>query len=157
MAGNTGKLPSDFDAPVALSESLERMAHLVLSDQSLDAVLQYLVALAEAGIGAVDGVSVTLAATTHMETRHATSEEVTDADQAQYDSQRGPCVQATSTAQTVSARISDGRDKWPAFTDRAMAGGYREVLSVPLVVGSGAFGALNLYSRQESGFGDDER
>ncbi|HEX8770457.1 MAG TPA: GAF and ANTAR domain-containing protein [Acidimicrobiales bacterium] len=149
---DTRQSSNDFGASTSLSESLDRMAHMVLSDQNLDAVLQYLVGLAEAGVSAVDGVSVTLAATNQMETRHATSDDVFEADKAQYDSQQGPCLEATSTAQIVNTRIDDDHAKWPAFADKAKAAGFTEVLSVPLRMGGGAFGALNLYSRRESGF-----
>ncbi|MDQ6909940.1 MAG: GAF and ANTAR domain-containing protein [Actinomycetota bacterium] len=128
------------------------MARLVITDQSLDAVVQYLVGLAEAGVAGVDGVSVTLAATDLLETRHATTDDVTEADQAQYDSGQGPCLQAKSTAQVVNARIASSQRQWPAFAEKALAAGFTEVLSVPLLAAGGAFGALNLYSRQECGF-----
>ncbi|MDQ6927463.1 MAG: GAF and ANTAR domain-containing protein [Actinomycetota bacterium] len=125
---------------------------MVLADNTLDSVLQYLVSLAQAKVTGVDGVSVTLAATDRLETRHATSDDVTEADKAQYDSGLGPCLKAKSTAQIVNARIADCHDQWPAFTDRATSAGFIEVLSVPLMAGYGAFGALNLYSRQDTGF-----
>jgi GAF domain-containing protein len=149
---DTRQVPHVFGAPTSLSESLDRMARMVLTDQNLDAVLQYLVRLAEAGVTGVDGVSVTLAATDQLETRHATSEDVSEADQAQYDWGQGPCLQAKSTAQVVNARIANSQAQWPAFVEKAMAAGYTEVLSVPLLANGGAFGALNLYSRQEAGF-----
>jgi methionyl-tRNA formyltransferase len=67
----------------SLTESLDRMAGLVLTEQTLDAVLQYLLALAKAGVSGVDGASVTLASTDQLQTRHATSDEVATAEKAQ--------------------------------------------------------------------------
>lgn len=144
----------DLGASTPLSESLDRMAGVVLTNQNLDGVLRYLVSLAEAGIPGADGVSVTLSATDRLESRHATSDDVTGADQAQYASGNGPCLQATSTASTVRAHIADSRSQWPEFADQSMSAGFTEVLSVPLRVGAGAFGSLNLYSRGQ-GFDED--
>lgn len=144
----------DPGEPLPLAESLDRMAGLLLANQSLDAVLQYLVSLAQAGVAGVDGASVTLAATDRLETRHATSADVTEADRAQYASGQGPCLQAKSTGKVVKAGIAAARGQWPAFAEKSLAAGFVEVLSVPLGSGDEAFGSLNLYSRRQEGFDD---
>jgi GAF domain-containing protein len=145
---------ADPGTPMSLSESLDRMAGLVLADQNLDGVLHFLVSLAEVGVTGVDGASVTIAATDRLETRHATSADVLQADKAQYDSGLGPCLQAQSTARVVNADIAEARAEWPGFAEKSMAAGFTQVLSVPLRSGEGAFGSLNLYSRRPTGFDD---
>jgi GAF domain-containing protein len=142
----------DPGSATPLSESIDRMAGLLLANQSLDAVLQYLVSLATAGVTGVDGASVTLAATDRLETRHATSDDVLEADQAQYESGLGPCLQAKSTGHVVNTGIGEARTQWPAFAEKSMAAGFTGVLSVPLRVGDGPFGSLNLYSRAHLAF-----
>jgi GAF domain-containing protein len=86
----------------------------------------------------------------------STSEEANTVDQAQYDSNRGPCLEAfrTKTQMRVDDTTSDGR--WPEYAAAAVAHNVRSSLSSPLIVAGDGIGALNLYSSNPGQFTDDD-
>jgi len=79
----------------------------------------------------------------------ATSSEIALAvDQAQYDSQAGPCLDALDTASPIAVPNVAATMLWPGFRDSAYRLGIRASLSIPLFAGRGtAVAALNLYGR----------
>jgi GAF domain-containing protein len=89
-------------------------------------------------------------ATTAVSTRP----EAVALDQAQYDADRGPCLDAFREAQVK--RVDDVRadDRWPEFAAAASAHGVRSSLSLPLVIQGEGIGALNLYSGRARHFSD---
>jgi GAF domain-containing protein len=54
----------------------------------------------------------------------------------------------------IESTATDAR--WPEFSRAAGAKGIKSTLSLPLMVEDEPVGALNLYSREEASFGDDE-
>jgi GAF domain-containing protein len=86
-----------------------------------------------------------------------TDDEAPEIDSAQYDSGRGPCLDAWRTQDVV--RIDDmamaGRD-YPEFSAAAGQHGIQSTLSLPLVAGQRGVGALNLYARTKQGFSEDD-
>jgi hypothetical protein len=79
----------------------------------------------------------------------ATSSEIALAvDQAQYDSQAGPCLDALDTASPIAVPNVAATMLWPGFRDSAYRLGVSASLSIPLFAGRGtAAAALNLYGR----------
>lgn len=79
----------------------------------------------------------------------ASSSEIARAvDQAQYDDQDGPCLDALDTASPVAVPDVAATMRWPGFRDKAYRLGIRASLSIPLFAGRGtALAALNLYGR----------
>src|SRR5918997_691103 len=79
----------------------------------------------------------------------ATSSDIARAvDQAQYDEQDGPCLEALDTASPVAVPDVAATMRWPGFRDTAYRLGVRASLSIPLFAGRGtALAALNLYGR----------
>ena len=79
----------------------------------------------------------------------ATSSEIALAvDQAQYDGQAGPCLDALNTASPIAVPDVAATMRWPGFRDSAYRLGIRASLSIPLFAGRGtAVAALNLYGR----------
>jgi hypothetical protein len=77
----------------------------------------------------------------------ATSSEIAFAvDQAQYDDQEGPCLEALDTASPVAVPDVAAVMKWPGFRDSAHRLGITTSLSIPLFAGRGtATASLNLY------------
>lgn len=140
-----------------LAKSLRAMSALLLSQESLDAILNLLIRLARESVSSVDDVSISLTKSGHFETTHASSGDVKEADHAQYASGRGPCVQATTSGQVVETALADDARRWPEFAEKALSQGYTAVLSVPLTAGEHTMGALNLYSRRADRFEPDAR
>jgi GAF domain-containing protein len=86
-----------------------------------------------------------------------TDPQAPEIDQAQYDSGRGPCLD--SWRQTRLVRLDDiekAVDDYPEFAETAQRHGIQSSLSLPLVAGDQAIGALNLYSRARNGFTDQD-
>ena len=77
-------------------------------------------------------------------------------DQAQYDADGGPCLEAFRTQ--AQRRVSDiaSDDRWPAFVAVAAQHGVQSSLSTPLVIGGEGIGALNLYSTEVDHFTEDD-
>jgi GAF domain-containing protein len=76
-----------------------------------------------------------------------TDEAAPEIDQAQYDADRGPCLDAyrTRTIHRVEDTTTDAR--WPEYARAAQAHDIHSSLSLPLVVEGSGIGALNLYAR----------
>jgi hypothetical protein len=82
----------------------------------------------------------------------ASSEIVLAIDQAQYDDQDGPCLDALDTAFPTAVPDVAATVRWPGFRDCAHRLGITASLSIPLFAGRGVpIAALNLYSRDPRG------
>ncbi len=82
-------------------------------------------------------------------------------DEAQYRVDDGPCLRAMRAGEVVIIADTADEERWPEFEVEAKAAGIRSCLAVPLSpdrlgAGSAAIGALNLYSRTPSAFGETE-
>ena len=142
--------------PQDLAVTLSQMAGLVLSEETVDAVLQLLVSLAVSGIPGVDAASVSVVRTGQFETSNATSEDVRGVDQQQYRSGKGPCVEAIRQGRRHNVAVAQEEERWPEFAAAAREAGYATTLSVPLRVRDRTIGALNLYTRSEAGYNEHE-
>jgi hypothetical protein len=75
-------------------------------------------------------------------------------DQAQYDDQAGPCLDALDTASPTAVPDVAATMQWPNFRDCAHRLGITASLSIPLFAGHGVpIAALNLYSRDPHSLG----
>ncbi len=78
----------------------------------------------------------------------------TAVDEVQYGLDEGPCLQALATGQVVSAPDLLSEQRWDGYPAHALAHGVVSSLSLPLQVGEGTGGALNLYSTAPHAFTD---
>ncbi|MEY2397968.1 MAG: hypothetical protein QOJ00_1142 [Actinomycetota bacterium] len=78
-------------------------------------------------------------------TRAFTKHMVTDIEEAQYASGRGPCLEAARTHAACEMQNAAGEERWPEFAERAAGYGICSTLSVPMLLGDRSVGALNLY------------
>lgn len=82
-----------------------------------------------------------------------TADEAPEIDSGQYESGRGPCLDAWRGKRVV--RIDDidqAAADYPEFCKAAASYGVRSTLSLPMVAGERGIGALNLYARTPDGF-----
>lgn len=142
--------PEDLDA------ALHQMASVILGEETVDAIMQLLVALAAAHIPGTAGASVSVIRTAGYATTNASSTEVHDIDVRQYDTGQGPCVAAMREGVRYNVALSAERQRWPEFCTVAEASGMRWMLSTPLAIRDRTMGALNLYSRSDGGYGAAE-
>ncbi len=140
-----------------LDAALNRLATVVLSAETTDAILSMLVTLATSSLAAADGASVSLRREGQvLETSHATSTVMRSLDDLQYDTGEGPCVAAMRDGQRHHIDITSMQEQWPTFTAAAASHGVNTILSTPLAVDGRVSGALNLYSNRPSAYGPDQ-
>ena len=85
--------------------------------------------------------------TVAVETTASTCPVALRADQAQYELDEGPCLDALRTAETYVVSNTATEPRWPRWAPRAQSLGIRSVLSVRLPVPLDLPGGLNLYSK----------
>lgn len=91
----------------------------------------------------------------HVQTGVYTDPSSPEMDACQYESGRGPCLDAWRQGRTV--RVDDmtaAMADYPEFAGSALEHGVHSTLSLPLIAGGEGIGALNLYSPEKAGFGE---
>jgi GAF domain-containing protein len=81
-----------------------------------------------------------------------TDDRAPEIDQAQYDSDRGPCLEAFRIRQILRVDDMASDDRWPEFAAAARSHGIQSSVSLPLIVGEEGIGALNMYARSGEQF-----
>jgi anti-anti-sigma factor len=122
-----------------------------------DAALALVTTLAQATIAGADGVSVSLHRHGSLVTVAASDDRIAQMDRDQYATGQGPCLSAATSGQPVGVDALADETRWPAFVPRALMGGIASILSSPLQSATGPVGALNMYCREERGFGTRSR
>jgi GAF domain-containing protein len=139
-------------APLSLGD----LARLVVTDEPLDSTLQRVAELATREIDGCRMAGITLMRNGKAVTAAFTDAVAPEIDTAQYRTGAGPCLQAFQTNSVL--RIDDTRTdtRWPEFARAASEHGVLSTLSLPLIVGANALGALNLYSMSPNTFTNDD-
>ena len=140
------------DDPEGLETAIRTLSRLLLSEETLEAMLSRVADLACRTLPACDLASVTLINDGRPSTPVQTDPLAGDLDSAQYRSERGPCLEAYSVRGVVRGTIPGSADRWPEFTVVAKHQDVRSVLAVPLVVNDRPLGALNLYSKSAASY-----
>lgn len=134
------------------SAVLGELAAIDFAAHDLEHVLTLVSALAAASITGADEVSVSLVTTRGARTVASTGSMANAADEAQYETSRGPCLEAAESggSRIVSDLASD--DRWLEYRPRGLAAGVQSSLSLGLPVQVDATAALNVYSRTAHAF-----
>ena len=140
--------------PPELSGALTQMAGLVLSRETVDSALALVTRLAAETTSGTVGAGVTIVDERGRRTKAASDRVVEQADALQYELDEGPCLTARTSRQLT--RIDDTRTdrRWPSWCAAVAQLGIRSVLSVPLLVGAEAVGAIKVYSDQPANYGE---
>jgi GAF domain-containing protein len=120
--------------------------------QSLAATLDHTSTLARDVIPAADYAAITTLRDGKPETIVATDPVIEQVDQAQYDFESGPCLDAFRTGEVFRIDDTDDEKRWPEFARACGAHHIRSTLSLPLMADGEGIGALNLYSRTPQAF-----
>ncbi|MEV6823428.1 GAF domain-containing protein [Amycolatopsis sp. NPDC051102] len=78
--------------------------------------------------------SITLLRDSAPYTATSTGESALRIDQAQYDADEGPCLEAARTGQVQRVKVSEAARRWPAFTAAAGDDAVASYLSAPLFI-----------------------
>lgn len=115
------------------------------SDQRSGAteVLDSIIDVAMVGLPQLLAASVSVVSTGHqVKTLVASSPAAISVDEVQYDS-GGPCVEAIASGDEIRKCLPG--DRWPVFSQAALAAGFTSVWSIPACAGDAPRGCLNLY------------
>ena len=146
-------IPDETDA---LGAALAALNRLVVDQESLDERLRRVAALTCTTISGCDMAAMTLLRDGRSSTDVCTDDTTKEIDSAQYASGSGPCLDAYRFQEPRGIGSTCADRRWPEFARAAREHGIWSTLSLPLFVGERSFGALNLYSRQERGFSEED-
>jgi GAF domain-containing protein len=147
-------MPQEQDSFAGVASS---MAAFVLGRQPLDQTLARVAELARDAVAGADYAAVTTLRDGRAETTVATDPMITKVDQAQYDADCGPCLDAFRAGSPRRLDRTEDDARWPEFGRAAADQGIRSTLSLPLLLDGDGIGALNLYSRREASFSDGDQ
>ena len=140
---------------VPVEELFRALSQVALAGRALDDVLGEVTAIAASGIPGAEATSITLVRGEEAFTVAHHGELALAADELQYESGQGPCLDAGRAG--VLLLIDDMRSerRWPEYIKRVRHLAARSSLSVPLPYQGSAIGALNVYSTVPSAFAAD--
>ena len=131
-----------------------RMSGFLLSQQTVETALHLITALAHETVPSALGSAVTLIDATGHRSAAATSHEAVEAaDALQYALDEGPCLTAWAHRSPVLVDDTATEVRWPRWCRAVRSLGVASVLSVPLVAGDRAVGAMKVCSDLPSTFG----
>jgi GAF domain-containing protein len=132
------------------------MSRFFVGGATLRDTLDEVAHAARQAVSGADMAGLTMVVDGRPATTVFTDEVAVEIDAAQYETGIGPCLDALRD-QTLSRSDQLEQDpQWPPFSEAAVAHGFRSVLSLPVVTGEDAVGALNFYSRCPGAFAGDE-
>lgn len=139
-----------------LARPLSSLAELQLSGTTLDAIVHQ---IGEMGVATLTGWHACAASVIEgdkVATFGASDGKLNPVDQHQYDTMKGPCVDALAG----EIQYYDGtneRPRWRQFAEAAADAGIYSVVSFPMKLGGDTFGALNFYSREREALRKGQR
>src|SRR3954452_4165676 len=148
MAAQSGSSPLD--------RSLAELSTFLVSDQSVVDTLTRVATLAVEAVPPAMFAGITMLVDDRVTTQAFTDPTSPEIDQAQYESGHGPCLDSFRHGSAIVVESLEGDDRWPEFAAAALAHGVRSTLSLPMLSGERAVGALNFYAGVDRGFGAAE-
>ncbi len=143
--------------PLTIQRALEQLGSLMLREHSMDTLLQRVVDLAKIVLPGNTEASMLLMVGDKPTTAVSTGQLATDCDEAQFGHGHGPCLHAASTGEMVEVTDTRSEARWPDYMATAAELGALSSLSVPLPIGDGVAGALNIYAREPDAFDESAR
>lgn len=125
-------------------ETFLQLGTLLLGEEPFEDLLDRIVGLAVQTIPSAKFASITLSDRAGMHTSNSSGADALAADQAQYEQDGGPCLQAIRTSQQVQLVVAEA-GHWPIFMAKAQELGVSRVVSTPMRARSVTMGALNIY------------
>jgi GAF domain-containing protein len=141
--------------PVAAQVAFDELARLVLSDHTMDGLLQRGAELAKSVVAGATEVSVTLVGKDRASTVVTTGPLATALDERQYEADAGPCFDAAQGGEVACITDMRSETRWPQFTAAARAAGAWSSLATPIPLQHYANAALNLYGTEPDAFDEE--
>ncbi|MCW2547350.1 MAG: hypothetical protein JWN96_1810 [Mycobacterium sp.] len=134
-----------------LRSALGGLSSVLTAYQPLESTLTQIAEFAVQAIPNADGAGLTLLRG-ERQTVVASADFVRAIDDVQYGIGEGPCITAVADRRTVVSGSLGGDPQWPRFGPRVGRMGVHSALSLPLLLGEQAIGAMNVYSRGKDAF-----
>ncbi|MCU1676692.1 MAG: histidine kinase [Frankiales bacterium] len=134
---------------------LADLARIVLSDETLETVLDRIAHAAKRSMQFETEASVTLLSENGPTTAAQTGAFALRLDEEQYGAGDGPCLEAARSAGLMQIRDMRTETRWPRYTPHAAGLGALSSISAPLPVQQRVLGALNIYSTEVDAFDED--
>src|SRR5436305_3153604 len=99
---------------------------------------------------------ISLLADGRWSTPVCTDPTVAKVDKSQYVADSGPCVDSARASEVRRMDSADSERRWPEFAKAASVAGIKSTISFPLSIDGKTTGALNLYSREENAFTEEQ-
>lgn len=131
-----------------VDQVVNSITDLRLEGQTLDALMGDISHLAVRTLEGWDAAAASLVTHDQFATYGATDERINPVDQAQYEANKGPCVDAAMTGEVQYFDGETVEPRWRQFAGVAADAGVYSTLSLPLTLDGESIGALNLYSRE---------
>jgi hypothetical protein len=136
--------------------SLNPLAALPLSGADLDVIIHQIGQMGVETMSGWHGCAASLVEGDKVATFGATDEELNKVDQGQYETMKGPCVDALGG----DIQYYDGTNdlgRWRQFAQVAADAGVYSVVSFPMKLNGDTLGALNFYSREREALREGQR
>jgi GAF domain-containing protein len=156
-----GQPSGDYTGPPAgeanvLAEKVGQLARQLQDEKDVEHTLAAIVAAAADTVPGADHASISsVRKRSEVRTRTATGDLARQVDQAQYDTQQGPCLDTLWQQRTVRVPDMKTEQRWPEFARKALDLGMGSMLSVQLYVTGENLGALNLHATAPYAFDDE--
>lgn len=124
------------------------LADLRLSSETLDSVLGHVGRLGVETLQGWVAVAASIVEGDRIATFGITDDSVRPIDQRQYDTGKGPCVDALRQGEPQYFDGTTDVPRWRQFAEAAAAQGVYSVVSFPMTIDGDALGALNFYSKE---------
>jgi GAF domain-containing protein len=131
---------------------LHDLSRLLLTFQEPADLLQQIAEAACEIVPATTNCSVSLVRDGVVRSVAIANEKARHLDDLQYEHGDGPCLEAIRTAREVLSQDLHADERWGGFRSEMVEHGIRSTMAVPLEVGDGAEGALNVYSEDLAAF-----
>ncbi|MDP8976510.1 MAG: GAF domain-containing protein [Actinomycetota bacterium] len=138
--------------PAEIARTLDEIAELVVSEESLQESLRRVTELAKHSVPGCDAAGISLVVEGRPRTEAATDRVVFEVDLVQYEADEGPCLSAIEHRQAVRVDFVPKDERFVHFVEEARERGVLSSLSVPVALRGKVLGALNQYSRSPHGF-----
>ena len=131
-----------------IDHSVNSLSELLLEGRTIDSLVGTIGRLAVETLQGWDAAATSLTTGGEVATYGTTDERINPVDQEQYDSDKGPCVDAIKTGEVQYFDGTSVQPRWHRFAEIAAEHQIYSVFSLPLRLDEDVIGAINLYSSQ---------
>lgn len=133
--------------PLDRAALISELQDLLLETPALQEFVEGVATAAAQHIGPTTSATVSMQRDGRPNAVAASDTPAAECDQAEYDADEGPCLDALRLGTVVTSDDLATEDRWPAWRAAARERGFESVIAIPRAVRPGVEIALNLYAR----------